>query len=106
MRHTRTALKYGGDITNDQLMELQPFEWANEKFIVSLAMIRTNIGCKLTKLSWHFWLKFSVSELNSMQGSNSYGFSNSDCLGARTSTVPLPKCFHSPIPKTSLSLAL
>jgi hypothetical protein len=72
MRHLRTALKYGGDITDDQVMELQPFEWADEQFIASPAMIRTSIGCQLTKISRHFRFMFPAGVLGSIQSSEGY----------------------------------
>ena len=98
MRHKRTALKYGGDITDDQVMESQPFEWVDEQFIVSPAMIRTNIGTKLTKLGWYFWLRPSASVLDSMQGSESYELNNSKCLGVRISPNVARKPFSQPDP--------
>jgi hypothetical protein len=83
MRHARTALTYGNDITNDLVMQLQPFEWADEQVIVSPAMIRTNIGCKLTNIGRYLGLRPAAGVLDSMQGSESYDPDNSRCLGMR-----------------------
>jgi len=85
MRHPQTALKYGGDITDDQVMELQPFERAGEQFIASPAMIRTNIGCQLTKISWHFRFMFPAGESGSIQSSEGYELHLSEYWGARAS---------------------
>ena len=93
MRHTRTALTYSDDITDDQVMELQPFEWADEQFIVSSALIRTNIGCQLTTLSWHFGLRACAGTLDSIQGLENYDLNNSRRLEMRTSPSIACKLF-------------